>query len=44
MLTVSDAQLEAWIAAFLFPLARILGLVAAAPVRALLAPARDDEQ
>ncbi|MCC6657954.1 MAG: flagellar biosynthetic protein FliR [Rhodocyclaceae bacterium] len=32
MLSITDAQLEAWIAAFLFPLARILGLIAAAPV------------
>lgn len=32
MLTVTEAQLHAWIAAFVFPLARILGLVAAAPV------------
>lgn len=32
MLSVSDAQLEAWLAAFLFPLARVLGLLAAAPV------------
>ena len=32
MLSVSDAQLEAWIAGFVFPLARVLGLFAAAPV------------
>jgi flagellar biosynthetic protein FliR len=32
MLSFTDAQLNAWIAAFVFPLARILGLVAAAPV------------
>ena len=32
MISVTDAQLEAWIAAFLFPLARILGLIASAPV------------
>ncbi len=32
MISVTDAQLEAWIAAFMFPLARVLGLVAAAPV------------
>jgi flagellar biosynthetic protein FliR len=32
VLTVTEAQLHVWIAAFVFPLARILGLVAAAPV------------
>ncbi len=32
MLTITDAQLEAWIAAFFFPLARIMGLIATAPV------------
>lgn len=32
MLSVTDAQLNAWLAAFMFPLARVLGLVAAAPV------------
>jgi flagellar biosynthetic protein FliR len=32
VISVSDAQLNAWLAAFIFPLARILGLVAAAPV------------
>ena len=32
MLSVTDAQLNAWIAAFFFPLARVLGLVATAPV------------
>lgn len=32
MISVTDAQLNAWIAAFIYPLARILGLVAAAPV------------
>lgn len=32
MISLSDAQLEAWIAAAMFPLARVLGLVAAAPV------------
>jgi flagellar biosynthetic protein FliR len=32
MLSVSSAQLDAWIAAFMFPLARILGLIAAAPL------------
>lgn len=32
MISVTDAQLDAWLAAFLFPLARILGLVASAPV------------
>ncbi|MBZ0127092.1 MAG: flagellar biosynthetic protein FliR [Rhodocyclaceae bacterium] len=32
MLSITDAQLEAWIAAFMFPLARVLGLVATAPV------------
>jgi flagellar biosynthetic protein FliR len=31
MISVTDAQLDAWLAAFIFPLARILGLVAAAP-------------
>lgn len=32
MLSVTDAQLNAWLAAFMFPLARVLGLIAAAPV------------
>ena len=32
MISVSDAQLDAWLAAFLFPLARIFGLIATAPV------------
>lgn len=32
MLSVTTAQLDAWLAAFLFPLARIFGLIAAAPV------------
>lgn len=32
MISVTDAQLDAWIAAFIFPLARILGLIATAPV------------
>lgn len=32
MLSVTDAQLEAWLAAFFFPLARIFGLIATAPV------------
>ncbi len=32
MLSVTTAQLDAWIAAFAFPLARILGLLATAPV------------
>jgi flagellar biosynthetic protein FliR len=32
MLSITDAQLDAWIAAFMFPLARVLGLVATAPV------------
>ncbi|MDY0013313.1 MAG: flagellar biosynthetic protein FliR [Rhodocyclaceae bacterium] len=32
MLSVSSGQLEAWIAAFAFPLARILGVIAAAPL------------
>jgi flagellar biosynthetic protein FliR len=32
VISITDAQLDAWIAAFLFPLARILGLIAAAPV------------
>lgn len=32
MITVTGAQLEAWLVAFMFPLARILGLLASAPV------------
>lgn len=32
MLSVTSAQLDAWILAFMFPLARILGLVATAPI------------
>lgn len=32
MISVTSAQLDAWIAAFFFPLARILGLLATAPV------------
>jgi flagellar biosynthetic protein FliR len=32
MITLTDAQLDAWIAALVFPLARILGLVATAPL------------
>jgi flagellar biosynthesis protein FliR len=32
MITVTSAQLDAWMAAFLFPMARILGLMATAPV------------
>ena len=32
MLTISSAQLDAWLAAFVFPLARLLGLMASAPV------------
>lgn len=32
MLSVTEAQLNAWLAAFMFPLARVLGLIAAAPV------------
>lgn len=32
MLTVTSTQLDAWILAFMFPLARILGVVATAPV------------
>lgn len=32
MLSVTSAQLDAWIAAFIFPLSRILGLLATAPV------------
>lgn len=32
MLSVTDAQLGAWIAAFVYPLARILGLLATAPL------------
>ncbi len=31
MITVTSAQLDVWIAAFLFPLSRILGVLAAAP-------------
>src|SRR5690606_36540395 len=37
VLTVTSAQLDAWIAALLFPLTRVLALLAAAPV---LGPAR----
>lgn len=37
MISVTSAQLDAWIAAFLFPLARILGLVAVGPVFGSLA-------
>jgi flagellar biosynthetic protein FliR len=32
MLTVTSAQLDAWLAALMFPLARLLGLMTAAPV------------
>ncbi len=32
MLSVTDAQLEIWLAAFFFPLARVFGLMATAPV------------
>ncbi len=32
MITLTSVQLEAWIAAFIYPLSRILGLVASAPV------------
>lgn len=32
MITISSMQLEAWLAAFIFPLARILALVASAPI------------
>ncbi len=32
MITVTSAQLDAWLAAFIFPMARILGLMATAPV------------
>lgn len=32
MLTVTAAQLDAWLALFAFPLARVLGLITAAPV------------
>ena len=32
MINVTSMQLEAWLAAFIFPLARILALVASAPV------------
>ncbi|PZP61802.1 MAG: flagellar biosynthetic protein FliR [Azospira oryzae] len=39
MLSVTDAQLNAWLAAFLWPLARVLGLLMVAPVLST-APAR----
>ena len=32
MISVTSAQLDAWLAAFIFPLARILGMIAAAPI------------
>ena len=32
MLTITSAQLDAWLAALLFPLTRVLALLAAAPV------------
>src|SRR5512143_3108566 len=32
MLSITSAQLDAWIAAFFYPLARILALLASAPV------------
>jgi flagellar biosynthetic protein FliR len=32
VISVTDAQLDAWLAAFFFPLARVLGLMATAPV------------
>lgn len=32
MITISSAQLDTWLALFIFPLARVLGLLAAAPV------------
>jgi flagellar biosynthetic protein FliR len=32
MLSVTSAQLDAWLALLAFPLARILGLIGAAPV------------
>ena len=32
MISFTSMQLEAWLAAFIFPLARILALVASAPV------------
>jgi flagellar biosynthetic protein FliR len=32
MLSVTSAQLDAWVAALMFPLARVLGLIAAAPI------------
>lgn len=32
MITITSAQLSAWLAAFIFPLARILALVASAPI------------
>ena len=32
MINVTSMQLEAWLAAFMFPLARILALVASSPV------------
>mgnify|MGYP003527282793 CR=1 FL=1 len=32
MISITDAQLDAWLAAFFFPLARVFGLMATAPV------------
>ena len=32
MISVTSAQLDAWLAAFMFPLARVLGLLSAAPI------------
>ena len=32
MISITSAQLDAWLTAFIFPLARIFGLMAAAPV------------
>ena len=32
MISVTAAQLDLWMASFLFPLARVMGLIAAAPV------------
>ncbi len=32
MISLSAAQLDLWMASFLFPLARVMGLIAAAPI------------
>ncbi|MFZ5509936.1 MAG: flagellar biosynthetic protein FliR, partial [Pseudomonadota bacterium] len=32
MISITDAQLNAWLAAYFLPLARVLGLLAAAPL------------